>query len=123
MKRNCGHGHAESRRRVGADDARRSTRRKLLIAFGAGALAPLASFAQQPAGKVWRIGILSSVSQTIAQGAERYGAFIAGLRELGYVEGRNFTIEWRNAEGAYDRLPGLAGLQSLALPRTRSKHR
>ena len=83
-------------------------RRKLLIAFGAGALAPLASFAQQPAGKVWRIGILSTYPQTIARGEEYYGSFIAGLRELGYVEGRNIGFEWRFADGVYDRLPGFA---------------
>ena len=83
-------------------------RRKLLIAFGAGALAPLALFAQQPAGKVWRIGILTSYPQTVAQDGDHYGSFLAGLRELGYVEGRNIAIEWRFTEGVSDRLPGLA---------------
>ena len=83
-------------------------RRQLIIALGAGALAPLAPFAQQPAGKVWRIGIVSSYPQTVARGEDYYGAFVAGLRELGYVEGRNIGIEWRYADGAYDRLPELA---------------
>ena len=83
-------------------------RRKLLIAFGASALAPLALFAQQPAGKVWRIGILTSYPQTVAQDGDHFGSFLAGLRELGYVEGRNIAIEWRFTEGVSDRLPGLA---------------
>ena len=83
-------------------------RRQLIIALGAGALAPLAPFAQQPAGKVWRIGIVSSYPQTVARGEDYYGAFVAGLRELGYVEGRNIGIEWRFMDGAYERLPALA---------------
>jgi len=37
------------------------------------------------------------------------GAFIRGLRDLGYVEGKNFVIEWRFADGNYQRLPALAG--------------
>lgn len=85
------------------------TRRRVFLAFGAGALsAPLASFAQQPAGKVWRIGILSPYSQPAALTEDRFGALVAGLRELGYVEGRNITVEWRHADGVYDRMPALA---------------
>ena len=81
-------------------------RRKLVIALGASALAaPFGSFAQQP-GKVWRIGFLSPAS---ASGyANRVEALRAGLRELGYVEGKNLVIEWRFADGKYERLPGLA---------------
>ena len=37
-----------------------------------------------------------------------YGPFRQGMRELGYVEGKNLVIEWRSAEGKYERLPGLA---------------
>ena len=84
------------------------TRRQLLIAFGAGALGvPLASFAQLQT-KVWRIGILSVRSRPGSFVGDNYGAFLKGLRELGYVEGRNIIIEWRFAEGKYERLPGLA---------------
>jgi len=84
------------------------TRRRLLIALGASALAaPLASFAQQQT-KVWRIGILSVRSRPGSLEADRYGAFLKGLRELGYIEGKNIVIEWRFAEGKYERLPGLA---------------
>ncbi len=67
--------------------------------------APLVTQAQQ-AGKVWRIGFLSPGS---ASGqANRMDALRAGLRELGYVEGKNIVIEYRWAEGKYDRLPDLA---------------
>ncbi len=61
--------------------------------------------AQQPK-KVSRIGYLSSDSPSTI--AERIEAFRQGLRELGYVEGKNIVIEWRFAEGKADRLPGLA---------------
>jgi putative ABC transport system substrate-binding protein len=83
-----------------------NNRRKLLIALGAGALAaPLTLFAQQK-GKVWRIGFLGTAS---ASGfARRVDALRAGLRDLGYVEGKNLVIEFRWAEGNYERLPALA---------------
>jgi putative ABC transport system substrate-binding protein len=81
-------------------------RRKLLVALGAGALAaPLTSFAQQK-GKVWRIGFLGAASASGFAG--RVGALRAGLRDLGYVEGKNLVIEFRWAEGNYERLPELA---------------
>ena len=65
----------------------------------------LSAEAQQPK-KVPRIGYLSgSPPLSIAQHNE---AFLQGLRELGYIEGRNIVIEWRSAEGKRDRLPALA---------------
>src|SRR5512132_2582444 len=69
--------------------------------------APLAAEGQQ-AGKVFRIGVLGNVPLTDPEGARVWGAFIQGLRELGYVEGKNVTIEWRSSEGKYERLPELA---------------
>ena len=61
--------------------------------------------AQQP-GKIPRIGFLSNSSaSTLAARAE---AFQQGLRQLGYIEGKNIVIEWRYAEGEQDRLPSLA---------------
>ena len=83
-------------------------RRELLIALGAGVFVSFRPSFAQPAAKVWRIGILTSYPQTVARDADRYGSFVAGLRELGYVEGRNLTIEWLFADGVYERLPGLA---------------
>ena len=61
--------------------------------------------AQQPK-KVPRIGFLSAASSSAI--AARVEAFRQGLRELGYVEGKNIFIEWRFAEGKSDRLPSLA---------------
>jgi putative ABC transport system substrate-binding protein len=83
-----------------------TTRRKLLVALGAGALvAPLASFAQQQPAKVARIGFLGN--STAALEANLIGPFREGLRDLGYVEGRNLLIEYRWAEGKYERFPAL----------------
>src|SRR4030095_11336099 len=61
--------------------------------------------AQQP-GKVPRIGFLITSSPSAI--APRMDAFQQGLRELGYVEGKNIVIERRHAEGKLDRLPALA---------------
>ena len=61
--------------------------------------------AQQPT-KVPRIGYLSATSPSANVG--RIEGFRRGLRELGYVEGKNVVIEWRPAEGKFDRLPALA---------------
>jgi ABC-type uncharacterized transport system substrate-binding protein len=61
--------------------------------------------AQQPT-KVPRIGFFSSTSPSTI--SARVEAFRQGLRELGYVEGKNIVIEWRYAEGKLDRLPALA---------------
>jgi ABC-type uncharacterized transport system substrate-binding protein len=84
-------------------------RRRLLIALGcAGIFAPLRGFAQQPV-KIARIGILSAVSRTDPAARAQYSAFTDRLRELGYVEGKTLVIEWRFAEGRFDRLPLLAG--------------
>jgi ABC-type uncharacterized transport system substrate-binding protein len=61
--------------------------------------------AQQPA-KIPRIGYLGSIP--LSAFATRKEAFLQGLRELGYVEGKTIVIEWRSAEGHLDRLPALA---------------
>ncbi|OGA01804.1 MAG: hypothetical protein A2Z64_10035 [Betaproteobacteria bacterium RIFCSPLOWO2_02_67_12] len=74
-----------------------------LVALGA---APLAAEAQ-PAGKVPRIGFLGN--STAALEANLVGPFREGLRDLGYVEGRNVLIEYRWAEGKYERFPALIG--------------
>ena len=64
---------------------------------------PLAATAQE--AKVYRIGYLSSVNP---RSTAFFQAFEQRLRELGYIEGQNLAIEYRNAEGQLDRLPGLA---------------
>jgi ABC-type uncharacterized transport system substrate-binding protein len=79
---------------------RRDTLR-ILLALG---VAPLAVEAQQ-AAKIARIGYLTGNLAANPRGSE---AFLQGLRDLGYVEGRNVVIEYRDAEGKYDRLPALA---------------
>ncbi len=61
--------------------------------------------AQQPT-KVPRIGFLGAVSPSASSALIE--AFRQGLRELGYVEGKNIVIEWRHHEGKLDRLPALA---------------
>src|SRR5229473_3041435 len=67
-------------------------------------VAPLAAEAQQ-AAKVARIGWLGA---NLAPNAHLKEAFLQGLRDLGYVEGRNLVIEYRDAEGKVERLPALA---------------
>ena len=83
------------------------TRRKIVIAIGASTLAPIASFGQ-PASKVWRVGFLSQRHVDFVDADSRYGPFTQGMRELGYVVGKNLVIEWRSAEGKSERLPELA---------------
>jgi ABC-type uncharacterized transport system substrate-binding protein len=61
----------------------------------------------QPAAKVPRIGFLATTSPADAPSQLRE-AFLQGLRDLGYVEGRNVVIEYRFAEGNFERLPALA---------------
>jgi putative ABC transport system substrate-binding protein len=82
-----------------------NNRRKLVIALGAGAFAaPFASFAQQ--GKLRRIGILYPGLQSDSN--DLGSAFLKGLRDLGRVEGSDFVIEWRYADGKTEPLAALA---------------
>lgn len=71
---------------------------------GAGLLAPLAARAQQP-DRFFRIGMLERTS--IAVNAVNVQSFRHGLRDLGYVEGEHFVIEYRSAEGQDQRYPVL----------------
>jgi len=57
-------------------------------------------------GKVWRIGFISGASRSSI--GEILAGFPQGMREFGYVEGKDFIIEWRFAEGNYDRFPDIA---------------
>jgi len=71
---------------------------------GAAATWPLAAHAQK-SGKVARIGYLSTANP---RSAPNFAAFEQRLRELGYIDGQNIIIEYRDAEGDVDRLPDLA---------------
>ena len=83
-------------------------RRRFFVVAGAGALA-LASLSEalgQRPGKVWRIGYLDLGSSAADPG--RYDALLGGMRELGYVEGKNLVVEARFADGTAERLDSLA---------------
>lgn len=86
-------------------------RRKIIMTLGAGALLPLAALtpvaARAQQSKVWKIGYLAATTAQ-SQAQARLGAFLQGLRGLGYIEDKNIKIERRFAEGDYNRLPGLA---------------
>ena len=82
-----------------------SDRRRTLLGatLGAVALVPLASWTQEQS-KVWRIGFLAAD----ASSTRVYDGFQQGMRELGYIQGKNCSIAWRFADGRYERLPSLA---------------
>jgi putative ABC transport system substrate-binding protein len=61
--------------------------------------------AQQP-GKVWRIGFFSGASRSAVSGL--YDAFVQGMRERGYFDGKDYVIEWRSKEGNFERISEIA---------------
>ena len=78
-------------------------KRRRLLALGSGTLSsalvsPFAALAQQPK-KVWRIGFLAIGVRPASIEAHALGGFSRGMRELGYIEGRDFQIDWRFTEG------------------------
>ena len=83
-------------------------RRTVVVALGACALAvPLAILAQ-PKDKIWRVGYLDYGSRQFAESSRRYATFIEGMRALGRVEGKDFVVEARYADGKSERLAPLA---------------
>jgi len=81
-------------------------RRNTLFALLVLGLAPLVSHAQQQ-DKVWRVGFLTQRRRPDSIDSDFIGAFPRGMRELGYVEGKNLVIEWRFDDRS-ERLPDLA---------------
>src|SRR5215217_8203490 len=81
-------------------------RRRLVLALGAAWLAGPATAVAQP--RKIRIGFLGGTSPDPATQRNALVPFTEALRELGYIEGRNFEIDYRWAEGQPDRLPGMA---------------
>src|SRR5712675_1852610 len=82
-------------------------RREFITLFGgAAATWPLAARAQQPAGRVYRVGYLAVSSRE--QQLHLIKAFEEGLRSLGYRVGENVVIDYRFANGQLERLPALA---------------
>jgi ABC-type uncharacterized transport system substrate-binding protein len=82
-------------------------RRTFLLATAGGLLAAPLAVEAQPAGKMYRIGMLETTS--VALNAANLEAFRQGLRELGYVERRqDYAIEYRSADSRPDRFPDLA---------------
>ena len=80
-------------------------RRRFLLALGALSIAPSAANAQSRE-KVYRVGYIQTATPDEQEQLTK--AFDEGLRELGYVEGRNIVVERRFAWGKQERLPGLA---------------
>src|SRR5260370_19605088 len=96
----------EARERGGWQYLARDRREFIALLGGAAAAWPLAAHAQQ-VGKVPKIGYLSPGSASPGPLAY-HDEFQRGLRELGYVEGRNIIIEYRFADGKFDRLDQFA---------------
>ena len=85
-----------------------TTRRQILnLALGMPVLS-LNAFAQSPTGKVWRVGVLVARTRPASIDADYVGGFVRGMRDLGYVEGKNLVLEWRFADAKVERLPTLA---------------
>ncbi len=83
-----------------------NNRRKLIIAVGTGALAWARVIRAQGPPTVRRIGLFSQTSASV--NAPWYQAFRLGLSDLGWIEGKNISIEYRYADGRHDRLSELA---------------
>ena len=82
-------------------------RRDVLLALLALGTTSPAGFAQGQ-NKVWRLGFIGQIGRPDVFDGHIFSALPRGLRELGYVEGKNLVIEWRYGDNKLERLPGLA---------------
>jgi putative ABC transport system substrate-binding protein len=82
-------------------------RRAFITLLGGAAAWPLAARAQQR-GKVWRIGFLGGGLRPVSLESSFHHNFVRGMRELGYIEGKDFIVEWRFAESRFELFPALA---------------
>jgi putative ABC transport system substrate-binding protein len=87
-------------------------RRDFIVTFGGAALANVLPAHAQQAERVYRVGWVASTSPVTEligpNPTHPYAkAFLQAMRELGYVDGKNLAIEWRSAEGKFDRLPDI----------------
>jgi len=83
-------------------------RRDFIALFASTAAASVldARLAWAQPGKLWRIGFI--IGGTAAPNEKPFNAFALGMRELGYIEGKDFVIEWRSAYGQYERFSDFA---------------
>jgi putative ABC transport system substrate-binding protein len=84
----------------------------ITILGGAAAAWPLSGAQSQQAKRVYRVAWIPSISPlSDLVGANPINpfarAFVQGMRELGYLEGKNLAIEWRSPEGKFERLPDI----------------
>ena len=82
-------------------------RREFITLLGGAAAWPVAARAQQPA-KVSRIGFVAGGGRPPSLESSLYAGFAQGMRELGYIEGKHFIIDYRFAEGQYERFRAIA---------------
>ncbi len=82
-------------------------RREFIGLVGGVAAWPRAARAQQ-VRKVWRIGVLVGRTRPPSIESSMFGGFLEGMRQLGYVEQEDFTVEWRFADGKYERFREIA---------------
>src|SRR6476660_3640129 len=88
-------------------------KKTIILLLVTAALASVHPVEAQRSGKMYRIGFLVTPSRSFF--AARMDGFRQGLRDLGYIEGKNIVIEYRYAEGKLDRLPELAAAELVSL--------
>jgi putative ABC transport system substrate-binding protein len=81
--------------------------KRRVASIGVGLVAAATLLSQQPS-RIYRIGLLMSRQRPDSLETDPMGEFPKALRDLGYVEGKNVVLEWRFADGHYDRFPVLA---------------